>query len=131
MPIQFQFNREVDNDFINALMNQVADSPGIGGWANPDFDSQDEFKTYDGVYLMEIRILVDEEPVPGFDKQQTITGMVLHDGIARLLNGDVDCNARHLGDLLYAVIHDDMGDIDDELLDSIVQAGLYNDIKFA
>jgi hypothetical protein len=130
MPIQFQFNREVDNDFVHYIMQTACEGGSIEYWCNPDLDSNDEYQTFDGEHIIEIRIIVEDEPVPGFAAQQTIDGSVIREGIKRLLTGEVNLNAGSLGTLLYGIINDETDDIDGELVDSIVQAGLYNDIVF-
>jgi hypothetical protein len=113
----------------------MACEPGsIEYWANPDVGIDGEFKTTDtdsdGTYTLEVRISIDDEPVPGFAQKQTIDGQVINTGIKRLLTGEVHLDANPLGRLLYAVINSDELEIDGDLVDSIVQAGLFNDIVF-
>jgi hypothetical protein len=130
MPIQFQFDREVDNDFVHHIMQTACEGGSIEYWCNPDLDSNDEYQTFDGEHIVEIRIIVEDEPVPGFAAQQTIDGAVIREGIKRLLTGEVDCPAMDLGHLLFSIINNETVELDGELVDTIVQAGLYNDIVF-
>jgi hypothetical protein len=130
MPVIFNFNREVDNSFVHSIFLTMCEGGSIEYWANPDLDSNDEYQTYDGADLIEVRISIDDEPAPGFAAKQTIDGQVIHTGIVRLLTGEVDLDPAPLGRLLHAIINSDAVDLDGDLVDSIVQAGLFNDIVF-
>jgi hypothetical protein len=134
MPIQFRFDREVENHFVHTILEMACEPGSIEYWANPDVGSDGEFKTTDtdsdGTYTLEVRISIDDEPVPGFAQKQTIDGQVINTGIKRLLTGEVHLDAEPLGRLLYAVINSETDELDGDLVDSIVQAGLFNDIVF-
>ncbi|MFW6855340.1 hypothetical protein ACODYM_29035 [Burkholderia gladioli] len=128
--MQFKFEREVDNDFVHAIFVTMCEPGAIEYWANPDLDRHDEFKTFDGEHIIEVRISIDDEPVPGFNRQQTIDGSIVHAGIERLLTGAVEIDADRLGRLLRAILDNDASEVDGDLVDSIVQAGLFNDHVF-
>lgn len=134
MVIEFQFKREVSDDFMQCIFNTMCEGGSVEYWADPD-ESKGDFKEYhessDGMFIISVRI-IETEVVMGQSavRSHTVDGQVIRDGIERLLTGAVHLNMPDLGRLLYAIVEDDADQIDGDLVDSVVQAGLYNDIVF-
>jgi hypothetical protein len=132
MAIKFQFEREVSDEFMQCIFNTILNANAIDYWSGPDMgggtngfvDWNDE--SIVAIYIIEDEVVQGQTEVRKFK----IDGALLHLGIERLINGETFAPADELGLLLHAMHEDEADEIDGEIVDRIVQAGLYNDIIF-
>lgn len=131
MVIKFGFEREVSDEFMQNLFTTMTESSSIDYWANPDNDAgQQGYIDWNEESIVAIYIIECEDVVAPGPRKFKIDGTVIRQGIERLLKGEVDMGAEQLGALLWAMHNDDTSELDGDVVDSIVQAGLYNDIIF-
>jgi hypothetical protein len=108
----------------------MCEGGSIEYWANPHEIRGEDYREYNGRYIIAVRIKADIEPLPGHTVEQTIDGSTIRAGIQRILLGEVPVNSKALGCIAAAIAQDDVCLIDGEDVDLIVQAGLYNDIAY-
>lgn len=130
MLIKFNYEKELEDDFMQYIFNTMCEAGSIEYWANPHCIRGEDYREYNGRYIIAIRIKADIEPLPGHTVEQTIDGSIIHQGIERILLGQVPINSKQLGNIAAAIAQADECLIDGEDIDLIVQAGLYNDIVY-
>ncbi|WP_154316318.1 hypothetical protein [Burkholderia pseudomallei] len=117
---------------MQSLFNVLCESPVIASWCEPDMVTMNghDFKDYDDTDIVGVHVALIEELNRTTKRSFEIDGHTIHQGIERLLKGEVFASDETAGRLLRAVLDSDSDLIDGEIVDSIVQAGLFNDIVF-
>lgn len=112
---------ELDRDFLSCVLITASEG-GINYWADV-LKVEDEGEDRMAIFLA-VRANEDEEPLFKVDHETVVRG------IQRLLDGSVRVDSQIRGYLSRAVAERDAGDVDADVADCIVQAGIFNELVY-
>lgn len=121
-----RFTLHIDRPVLDLieLVNQAYETPAIAYWVDETIDKSRAPKgTYEFEYVYKFTIKTD-------DDTYEINVNTIRDGINAIVKGNVKV-ADYIKDYILRYLTDgDLGHIDSDALDVIVQAGLFKDVIF-
>jgi hypothetical protein len=141
--LQVSLEREFSDEFMQGLFN-LCDT-GVAYWSALDtevddngtefYDDEKEIVIGISIYETEKRSMLATEAnrtVKKIDGDwrviHKIDGLVFMKGIERIMSGECECRDDIFTNVCLAVLHSDDSHLDPECVDTIVQAGLYNEL---
>lgn len=134
--ITISIKRELDAQFVSDVLVTAFDG-SVGGcwyWADVPHDAwlYVEKSPVDMIEDLWTRVIIKEQEPDEESRGQeyTVDAKTIEGGIQAILDGSVEISIDLMAMLMTGVLHDDTGEIDAEVADCIVQAGLFGEVRY-
>jgi hypothetical protein len=127
--LKVEISREFSDEFMQSLFN-LCDT-GIEYWATLDEDAggTEYYNDDPNGSIIAINVFETEPRGLGMTGEKwAVNGLTFMTGIERIMSGEVECRNDILTNIVLAVLQSDDSHLDTEAVDTIVQAGLYNEL---